>query len=130
MKTLVNLFAICITVALIGCSSTQETVSPGAVSECSAKNGMACTKDGTDCCKATKCAGEQADASMGAVGEGTCTKTCGEKAADEASMGAVSEESCTKTCPMSGANMGAMSEKSECASKCSAAKAGCSKKNN
>lgn len=127
MKTLVNLFAICITVALIGCSSTQSTVSPGAVSECGAKDGMACCKDASECCKAAKCAGEQADASMGAVSESECTKTCSEKS--EANMGAVSEDTCTKTCPMTGANMGAMSEKADCASKCSSAKSSCSKQN-
>jgi len=126
MKTILNLVAICMTVAIIGCSSTSNTVSPGAVSECGAKEGMACTKAKSECCGAAKCDGEKA--SMGAVSECAtkCATKCESKCSDKASMGAVSECGAAKSCEAKAsceASLGAMSEKT-CATKsaCSAKK--------
>src|SRR5690606_686631 len=105
MKSILNLVAICFTVALIGCSTTPNTaVSPGAISECAAKEGMACTKAKEECCGADKCAGEAA--SMGAVREcatkADCASKCAAKCEAGAAMGAVSE----------------CATKADCASKC------------
>jgi hypothetical protein len=130
MKNLMYLIAVCFTVAMIGCESTQ-TVSPGAVSPCGAKEGEPCAKAKSDCCNAAKCNREAAEASPGAVGEkAPCSemKTDCQKAGctkSDANLGAVGETApcgATKTgCTKSDANLGAVSEKAPCG----AAKSGC-----
>lgn len=139
MRTILSFVAVCFTVALIGCQTTNPTVAPGAVSECGAKCGQACTKDKSECCGAAKCDGT----SMGAVSEksdcgakSNCTKPC-----DGASMGAVSEKTecgAKKDCSSKSdcqrnvadeASLGAVSEKTECGAKrsCGAAKSACNR---
>lgn len=119
MKTILNLVAICMTVAIIGCSTTSNTVSPGAISECGAKEGMACTKDKSECCGAARCDGDKA--AMGAVSE--CATKCETKCASKCKSECTDKANCTSTCPAGEASMGAVSEcgvKKDCASKCEA----------
>lgn len=132
MKNLIYLIAICFTIGLIGCESTQ-TVNPGAVSECGAKQGEACTKEKSECCHAEKC---QREAAPGAVSDGQKKSDCQKKTdcdKAEANLGAVSEDctksktDCTKAktdCTKSEANLGAVSEKAPCGA---AKKSGCNR---
>jgi hypothetical protein len=124
MKNLVYLIAICFTVALIGCESTQ-TVSPGAVSACGAKDGAPCTKEASKCCHAEKC--QRTEAAPGAVSDcqkkSDCQKTGCTKS--DANLGAVGEKApcgaVKSGCSKADANLGAVSEKAPCG----AVKSGC-----
>ncbi len=107
MKAILTLCVICLTVALVGCETTEDAtspvVSPGAVSEC----GVNC-----ECCPnspnykdpnaslgavndAPSCSGSKPDASLGAVGDAkTCSgakKTSCSDSKPDASLGAVSD---------------------------------------
>lgn len=114
MKSILNLIAVCTIAAVVaGCSSSRNSVSPGAVGE----NGKCCG-DKTSC--TTK-----EGASMGAMGEksGCCKTSCTDKAKTNANMGAVSDKAeCQKVCPVTGQTVspGAVSETKKsgcCASK-------------
>ena len=99
MKSILKLCAICLIVAFTGCESTDSDasmdVSPGAISECgvncecceSSPNyksdaSLGAVTDAPDCSSApapATCSSPEADASLGAVSEGTCSgaaKTC------------------------------------------------------
>lgn len=122
MKTILNLIAVCMTVAIIGCSTTNnQAVSPGAVSDCGAKNGLACTKSKEECCNGPQCDG---DAAMAAVSE--CAAACATKCATECASKCEAKADCAEAC----ASMGAMSDcdsKTECCKGAEAAKTECCK---
>jgi len=106
MKSILATAALCMTVALCGCSNNKSSTAPGAVSECGANCESACSKKG---------------AAPAAMGEG-CAKECSGKAAP-AAMG---EGSCGATCPVTGkpvgqtnqTNMGAVGEGCKASGSC------------
>ena len=124
MKFLSMLAVVCLTVALVGCESTQETDSSslGAVSECGSNCATECD---TPCDKAAPGALKDGCSSKPECSGADSGKQC--PVSGKTNLGAVSDKpecSSQKSSCSKGASLGAMSEKPSCSS----AKTSCSSK--